>query len=75
VTIVAGERNQVAVNQWATSYLSYHDPRMHIGLGGEELVERLEIRWPNGRTEVFRNIAADRYLRVVQGEGLAPDNP
>jgi hypothetical protein len=75
VTIVAGERNQVAVNQWATSYLSYHDPRMHIGLGGEELVERLEIRWPNGRTEVFRNIAADRYLTVVQGEGFAPDNP
>ena len=66
VTVHAGGRTQVMINQWATSYLSYNDPRVHIGLGKQELVERLEIRWPNGDTEVFQDVAADRYLTVIQ---------
>ncbi|MFQ5821371.1 MAG: CRTAC1 family protein [Candidatus Heimdallarchaeota archaeon] len=70
VTIQAGEHKQVAVNQWATSYLSYNDPRMHIGLGKQEQVDRLEIRWPDGNTEIFRGLRADRYLTIVQGEGI-----
>lgn len=70
VTVRAGDRTQVLINQWATSYLSYNDPRLHIGLGEQERVDWLEIRWPNGPTEVFRDIAADRYLTLVQGEGV-----
>ena len=71
VTVRTAAGTQVAINQWATSYLSYNDPRMHIGLGEQERVERLEIRWPDGATEVFRDVPADRYLRVVQGAGYS----
>ena len=70
VTVQAGGRRQVAIHQWATTYLSQNDPRMHFGLGGQDRVERLEIRWPDGRVEAFRNLAADRYLKVVQGRGI-----
>ncbi|MFQ5571327.1 MAG: CRTAC1 family protein [Rhodothermales bacterium] len=70
VTIRAGDHQQVLVNQWATSYLSSNDPRLHVGLGSNERVDRLEIRWTNGHTEVFRDVEADRYLTVVQGRGL-----
>ena len=69
-TVQAGGRTRVRINQPATSYLSYNDPRMHFGLGGQDRVERLEIRWPDGRIEVHRDLVADRYLTVVQGKGI-----
>jgi len=70
VTVQTATRTQVGVNQWATSYLSYNDPRMHFGLGSDGVVERLEIRWPDGATEVYTDVAADRYVTAVQGEGI-----
>jgi len=66
VTVTTANRTQVAVNQWATSYLSYNDPRMLFGLGEESAVERLEIRWPDGTTQILTDIHADRYLRIEQ---------
>ncbi len=36
VTVTAGGKKQVLVNQWATSYLSNNDPRLHIGLGRQK---------------------------------------
>ncbi len=69
VTVQAGTLRQVFVNQWATSYLSYNDPRMHIGLGKENKVDKLEIWWPDGQAEIFEDLEVDRYLKVIQGEG------
>lgn len=69
VTVEAGGRRQVLVNQWATSYLSHHDPRLHIGLGRNARVDRLEIRWASGETDVYRDLAADRYVTFVEGGG------
>ena len=70
VTLEAGGRRQVRAVQWATSYLSYNDPRVHFGLGNRDRVDRLEVRWPGGRVEVYRNLKADRYLTIVEGEGI-----
>ena len=70
VTVQTGECKQTAVNKWATSYLSYNDPRMHFGLGKQKHIDRLEIRWPNGQTEIYQNIDVDRYVIVVQGVGI-----
>ena len=71
VTIETATRVQVRVNQWATSYLSYSDPRMHFGLGEDELVERLEIRWPDGSVDIHENVPADAYSTIIQGEGAS----
>ncbi|MFQ5675268.1 MAG: CRTAC1 family protein [bacterium] len=70
VTILAGEHKQVRVNQWATSYLSNHDPRIHIGLGKQKQVDRLEIMWPDGHKEIYRDMDTDRYLTIVEGGGI-----
>ncbi len=70
VVVRTARRSQVAVNQWATSYLSYNDPRMHFGLGTDDKVLEMEIRWPSGTVESFENVAADRYLTVVEREGI-----
>jgi hypothetical protein len=70
VRVTTASRTQVKVNQWATSYLSYNDPRMLFGLGADTRVERLEILWPSGERQILEDIAADRYVTLVQGVGI-----
>jgi enediyne biosynthesis protein E4 len=72
VTVTAGGKKQVLVNQWATSYLSNNDPRLHIGLGQQKQIDLLEINWSDGKKEVYKNIICDRYLTILQGKGIIP---
>jgi len=60
----------VFVNQWATTYLSNSDPRLHIGLGKDPVIDRLEIIWSDGSREVYPGPPTDRYLTFQQGYGL-----
>ncbi|MBM3215973.1 CRTAC1 family protein [Candidatus Poribacteria bacterium] len=50
------------------SYISQNDVRAHFGLGDAVQVDRLEIRWPSGIVDVLENVAANRQIRVVEGE-------
>jgi hypothetical protein len=70
VTVTAGGKKQVLVNQWATSYLSNNDPRLHIGLGRQKQINLLEITWSDGRKEVYKNIVCDGYITILQGKGI-----
>jgi hypothetical protein len=67
VTVWANGMRQVAVNQWATSYLSYNDPRVHFGLGDAASVDSLQIRWPGDSIETYPDLPVDGYLTVEAG--------
>jgi len=51
------------------SYLSANDPRVLFGLGTSARPGVLEVRWPDGRRERFRNLGVDHYVTVRQGQG------
>jgi hypothetical protein len=70
VTVTSGGKKRVFINQWATSYLSNNDPRLHIGLGKSTLAEIIEIAWNDGKKDILRNVAADRYLTIKEGQGI-----
>jgi hypothetical protein len=70
VTVTAGDKKQVLVNQWTTGYLSNNDPRLHIGLGQQKQVDLIEINWSDGKKEIYKNIACDCYLTILQGKGI-----
>lgn len=70
VVVTAGDKKQVLVNQWATSYLSSNDQRIHIGLGKQKAVDSLEITWTDGKKEVCRNIACNQYIIIKEGKGI-----
>jgi hypothetical protein len=70
VTVTAGNKKMVFINQWATSYLANNDPRLHIGLGKEKKIDSLEIRWSDGKREVYNNIDANRYITILEGTGI-----
>jgi enediyne biosynthesis protein E4 len=52
------------------SYLSYHDPRVVLGLGKHEAIDWVEIRWPQpgGGTQRFTGLPVDRYITITEGE-------
>jgi enediyne biosynthesis protein E4 len=43
--------------------------RVHFGLGRSNLIERIEVRWPNGLEEEWKNLEVDRILTLTEGSG------
>jgi hypothetical protein len=72
VIVKSGVKQQVLINQWATSYLSNNDPRLHIGLGSNKYVDEIQIYWSNGNKEIYSNVPVDRYLTIIEGTGIMP---
>ena len=52
------------------SYLSQNDLRVHFGLGKATKVDEIEIRWNSGKTEKIKDVAADKFYAVLEGEGI-----
>jgi hypothetical protein len=62
VTVLdATNRKQIFDVSAAGSYLSANDPRVLVGLGAVSEVSVVEVRWANGKTQTFKNLAIDRY--------------
>jgi hypothetical protein len=49
-------------------YLSQGDPRVHFGLGAAEKADLVAVRWPDGTTDEWKDVAADQVLRVEPGK-------
>jgi hypothetical protein len=71
VSYRAGDLRRQVFKVGGGSFLSAHDPRMVLGLGKAAKVDSLEVRWPQpgGEVERFRDIPADRYITIVEGQG------
>jgi hypothetical protein len=52
-------------------YQSHYGTRLYFGLGDHEHIERIEVRWIGGGTDIFRDIAADQLVTLVEGEGVS----
>lgn len=72
LTWKAGTLHRSRLKTGGGSYLSSHDPRLVLGLAGNTKVDVLEVRWPqpSGRVETFKDLAVNRYITIVEGEGI-----
>ncbi|WP_165229982.1 CRTAC1 family protein [Aquisphaera insulae] len=61
------------------SYASANDPRLLIGVGPVERINRVEIRWPSGRRSTLERPELSRTHRIVEpvppGSKPGPDPP
>ncbi len=71
VTLAAGGTRQVQEVRSGGSYLSESDLRVHFGLGSAAKIDWIEVRWPSGALDRIENVAANRFLTVEEGRGLA----
>jgi hypothetical protein len=68
VTVTAGGRTQFQDVIGVNGYLSQGDTRAHFGLGAADRADRVAVRWPDGTTDEWKDVAGDQVLRVEQGK-------
>ncbi len=49
------------------SFAGDNDPRLFFGLGREDFAKRVDVRWPDGETQTFTDVAARNFYVVEQG--------
>ena len=69
--VTAGGRTQADEVRSGRGYQSAEDLRLHFGLASAAVIDRLEVRWPSGATNVWTNLTADRALQLSEN-GIAP---
>jgi hypothetical protein len=70
VTVKAGTLVQMDEVRGGASYLSQNDLRLHFGLGANDRMSEVDIRWPNGEIEVIKDVAADFIYTIIEGGGI-----
>jgi peroxiredoxin len=68
VEVTAGGRVLRKTLHAGEGYLAQSSKRLHFGLGPAERIERIAVRWPDGNTSTFGDLAVDERYRIVQGD-------
>jgi hypothetical protein len=66
VKVTAGGKTQTAQKKSTTGYLSQNDPRMHFGLAQSSKVDKIEIIWPSGKSQVLENLNPNQILEIKE---------
>ena len=67
--VTAGGRRQRQDVLSQSSFYSQNDLRLHFGLGTAEAADLIELRWPSGLRETYKNVKADQILKLIEGTG------
>ncbi len=51
-------------------YFSSNAKELYFGLGKVELIDKIEILWPNGIKQSFKNIKTNQTIYILEGEEL-----
>jgi hypothetical protein len=75
VRVSAGNLVQTGEVTSSGSYLSQNDLRLHFGLADHDHVDQARILWPDGSTEILKNLPADRFYTVREMAGVIASTP
>jgi hypothetical protein len=67
VLVTAGEVTQVSEVHRGRGYQGHFGSRLHFGLANHQRVNRIEVRWLAGATDILENVAADQTVTVIEG--------
>jgi enediyne biosynthesis protein E4 len=70
VRVVTGQHSQMNEVVSGSSFMSQNDLRLHFGLGHAKQVDLVEIRWPLGSVDTFKNVDPNQLLVVQEGHGI-----
>jgi hypothetical protein len=70
VLLPGGTASSWAMVKTGSSYASQSEMPLTFGLGRAAKVEKIEVRWPDGRTETLPGVNADQELTVTEGKGI-----
>ncbi|MGA2098580.1 MAG: CRTAC1 family protein [Candidatus Acidiferrum sp.] len=67
IRVLAGSISQIREISGGGSYLSQSDLRANFGLGKTSHVDSVEISWPSGQKQLFRDLDADKFYLIEEG--------
>ncbi len=70
VTVFAGGMTQIDEVRGGGGYNSSNDTRLHFGLAEAAMMSKIEVRWPSGLSQEFRNVSADAIYEIDEGQGM-----
>lgn len=66
VTVICKDIRQSCEVHSGRGYQSHYGSRLHFGLAGHQQVDRIEIQWHGGTTQVIEGLAVNRKYRFVE---------
>lgn len=75
VYVHTASSTQMREVQAGSSYLSQNSLEVEFGLGSEEAITEVEVRWPCGTTESFTGVTPGRFWVLEEGAGNAHSVP
>jgi enediyne biosynthesis protein E4 len=69
VSVRTPSRLQTSEVRSGSSYISHSDMRVHFGLGTENEILFIDVRWPSGLVERFRDVTVDTVMMAKEGTG------
>lgn len=73
ITAIVGDRKIVRELYPVNTFHSQAAATVHLGLGKADEVDALVVRWPNGKVQEFKNLAANRHLLIHERNGIVED--
>ncbi len=64
--VSAGGKKWTAERVAASGYLSQNDARVHFGLGAITAIDKITVRWPDGREQTVDKPGLDRVITVEE---------
>jgi hypothetical protein len=75
VRVTRGDHRQIREIMSGSSYYSQSDLRLHFGLGSTTAADAVEVSWPSGLKETFRDLPADHLFVIQEAKGIVERRP
>jgi hypothetical protein len=69
VKVVSGDLTLIDEVHSGRGYQSHYGSRLYFGLGKHDKVDRIEVSWIGGGIDVFENVAVDKMVTLIEGQG------
>ncbi len=70
ITVTTGKMKQIWEIKRTVGIYSSSDPRAHFGLGPAATIDLVSVRWPSGKVQEFKDVAADAHYVLHEEDGL-----
>ena len=68
VSIISNKIKQKQFLISGEGYFSSHAKELYFGIGKSNIIENIEIRWPNGLIQEFKDISPNQTIHFTEGE-------
>jgi tetratricopeptide (TPR) repeat protein len=75
VEVTAAGKKRIRTLRAGEGFVAQSSKWMHFGLGAHRGPVDVRVRWPGGGVEVFRDLEAGRFWRLVEGEDVREWSP